>query len=1136
MATFNDFISSLSPEAHVRGKQFEVFVKWFLSNDPEWAANVEKVWLWDEWPERWGPDCGIDLVFSHSDGSTWAVQAKCYDSKYQITKKDVDTFLSESNRPIINNRLLISSTDLINSKAARTCADQEKPVTIFKLQDFQQSPIDYPNNFELLYEAKVKDQPQPRPHQREAIDAVVAGLKEHDRGQLIMACGTGKTFTTLWIKEALKPNLALVLLPSLSLLSQTMREWAWGGRDKFKILNICSDTSVGKKTEDMSVSEAPYPVTSDPEVIKRFMLSGEDRIIFCTYHSSPLIAEVQSDAGVPDFDLIIGDEAHRCAGKADSAFTTVLDGNVIRSHKRLFTTATPRMYGSNVKAAARESGAEMYGMDDVSAFGPELHRLSFGQAIEQELLTDYQVVVIGVTEPMVKAWIDEQMLLDTGSDIVMDARSLAAKVGVLKAIKDYNLERIISFHSKVASAKQFASEINELLELIPDNQKPEGAIWSDYVSGTMSAADRKVRIDRLKALSDHNIGVLTNARCLSEGVDVPSLDGVAFVDPRGSQIDIIQAVGRAIRRSENKEKGTIVIPVFIGFEDGFEEELEGSAYQPIWAVIKALRSHDESLGDLVDHYRQELGRKGCSIDLNMGGKLVVDLPYEVPASFTQSLISVLVEKTSSSWEFNFGRLQKYWETYNSSRVVKSKADELALANLEQWVTAQRSKYSADQLIGDRCSRLEAFPDWTWDVNQALWDEAISYLSMYAESNGDAAVPVSYKTEDGYKLGAWVTKQRSEYASGKLSELKVKQLESFRGWVWDLLDHRWEVGFKYLSEYVSQHGNARLLRNNYETSDGFKLGQWCQVQRNYRSTTSAERQKRLESLSGWAWDRLEAQWNEGFEELSAYLAEHGDLNIPQRYVSHTGFKLGQWVTVQRSRKNELPKSRRSKLESMPEWLWDPKRSGWNKGLIHLLQYVEAHGNSNVPQKHETEDGFKLGGWVTNVRQRYKKAQLESDQVAAIEQIKDWCWDPKDQQWELGYARLVRYVSTSGNASPASSFVDDEGFRLGQWVGECRSSKVKGTLSKERIDRLERLDGWVWNALDAAWASAYCLLEEYFRVNGDARVKRGYVTEDNFKLGEWVKTQRDKKQVMSPERIELLNRLNFIWDASKHKGKG
>ena len=284
MATFDEFLSSLDPET--KGKQFEHFVKWFLQNDPEWKTQVDQIWLWDEYPDRWGPDCGVDLVFKHKNSEVWAVQAKCYSPEYSITKADVDKFLSESNRPSIDKRLLIASTDQIGQNAKRVCDEQEKAVTHFLYSDFDQAEIEYPEDITKLHSAKRKPRPIPRLHQEEAIDAVENGFKGNDRGQLIMACVTGKTYTTLWIKERLSAETTLVLLPSLSLLSQTLREWTFAGNTSFDVLCVCSDQTVGRRSgadEIMtSIHDVSFPVTSEVEEINAFLKRDGEKVVFST--------------------------------------------------------------------------------------------------------------------------------------------------------------------------------------------------------------------------------------------------------------------------------------------------------------------------------------------------------------------------------------------------------------------------------------------------------------------------------------------------------------------------------------------------------------------------------------------------------------------------------------------------------------------------------------------------------------------------------------------------------------------------------------------------------------------------------------------------------------------------------------
>ena len=387
MASFPQFLNSFDPET--KGKQFEVFVKWFLKNDPEWSTQVDQIWLWDEYPERWGPDCGIDLVFKHKNSEVWAVQAKCYSQENSITKSDLDTFLSESNRSVIDKRLLIATTDLIGTNAKRTCANQEKDVIHFLYSDLEKAEIEYPEDFSELNKSKRKDPPKPRPHQSEAVDAVEKGFENNDLGQMIMACGTGKTYTTLWVKERIKSQSTLVLVPSLSLLSQTLREWTFASKELFDVLCVCSDETVGKKSGYdpiiQSVHDLPFPVTSDVEEIRNFLQDKGSKVIFSTYHSSPLIAESQSDRKTTMFDLVIADEAHRCTGESGSTFTTVLDHSLIKAKKRLFTTATPKTFTANLKKSAEERGVEISGMDDEDVFGKVFYSLPFGVLLQMEL-------------------------------------------------------------------------------------------------------------------------------------------------------------------------------------------------------------------------------------------------------------------------------------------------------------------------------------------------------------------------------------------------------------------------------------------------------------------------------------------------------------------------------------------------------------------------------------------------------------------------------------------------------------------------------------------------------------------------------------------------------------------------------
>lgn len=854
MTTFSQFLFSLDSDAGKRGKQFEHFIKWFLKNDPQWATQVDQVWLWDEYPNSWGRDCGIDLVFKHKNGENWAVQAKCYAPTTSITKADVDSFISESNRDGIDKLLLIATTDLIGANAKQVCDAQDKKVTRYLLSHFDESDIEYPASIEDLPKAKPKDKPKPREHQLEAIEAVFKNFKDTDRGQMIMACGTGKTFTTLWIKEKLRVDSTLVLLPSLGLLSQTLHEWTMAANEPFEVLCVCSDESVGRRGSDEtvhSVHDLAFPVTSNADEIKAFLNRSSKKVIFSTYQSSPLIAEAQGDPSVPSFDLAIADEAHRCAGKVSGDFSTILDSQKIRAKKRLFTTATPRTYSSNVKKAAEDRGVEVVGMDDEAVFGKNLFALNFGEAIKRGLLTDYRVVIIGVDDPTISAWIENRELLKADSNIEMDAESLAAQIGLLKAIKDYDLHRMISFHSRVSRAEEFSQDIHKVIGWIDEKHKPSGELKSDFVSGEMPTDKRRKKLAQLKGLQDNQRGLLTNARCLSEGVDVPSLDGVAFIDPRSSQIDIIQAVGRAIRLSINKQAGTIVLPVFIGQSDDPEQALEEGNFKPIWDVLNALKAHDDVLADELNQIRTELGRKGGGkVDPDAFSKISIDLPVGIDKSFGDGLRTLLVEKSTSSWFHNYGFLKDYSVKNSSCRIPENTKLDNGFS-IGFWASDQRSKRKS--LTTEQVNLLESLVGWTWDPKADKWNFGFSQLEKYLTKNKNSAMSPSYVDEDGFTLGRWISSQRSR------SDLRLDQrrrLESLDGFLWKLDEHVWNESFQELKDFAEKHGHCDVSKTE-KMRDGKKLWFWKdkQCRRPNREKLTQEQKEKLESLPNWTWSSI-----------------------------------------------------------------------------------------------------------------------------------------------------------------------------------------------------------------------------------------------------------------------------------------
>jgi superfamily II DNA or RNA helicase len=1055
VTTLSALIRSLHDDPLIRGKQFERICKWYLINDPVYGLQLRRVWLWGEWPGRWGADAGIDLVAEEHNGRLWAIQAKAYNSAYSITKADVDSFLSESGRPQFAFRLLIATTNRIGKTAERTLRGQEKPAGCLLLADLRAAHVAWPRSPLALQPAKPRPK-RSRPHQRQAIAAVVKGFEQTPQGQMIMACGTGKTLTALFIREQLAAKRTLVLVPSLSLLSDTLREWTANGPN-FQFLPVCSDDTV--TDDDAAVStttDLGFPVTTDPREIASFLRrrSGS-QVVFSTYQSSPRIAEAFRMGRVPAFDLVIADEAHRCTGRVSSDFATVLDSAAIPTRRRLFMTATPRFFTGRVGKEAMEADFEVASMDDESRFGPVFHRLGFAEAIERGLLSDYQVVIVGVDDATYLDWAQRRRFVTIDGTTVTDAWTLAGQIGLAKAMRRYDLRRTISFHSRVSGASKFAHSMPQLVDWMPAHQRPKGRLWSHFASGEMSAGQRSILLDHLRHLADEERGLLANARCLGEGIDVPALDGVAFIDPRRSEVDIVQAVGRAIRLAEDKKVGTIVIPVFIETGDDPDTALDGSVFKPVWDVLKALRAHDDDLAEQLDELRRSIGRGASSI--TPPKKVRFDLPASVNPDFASAFNVRLVEETTRIWEFWFGLMEAYIVEHGHSRIPKE--EEFRGFKLGSWAAVQRVLQNNGNLSPERIEHLSALPGWAWNMVDDYWERGFQSLMSFVRREGHADVPVSC-VENGFRLGQWVNINRTRYSRGKIDDPeRIKRLENVPGWMWNVLDARWDRGFTHLVQHGKREGHLQVPVNHID-NDGFALGTWVSNQRHsLRSSPDSERHQRLAKLKGWTWDPFEDRWGRSYLLLQAYAERVGDSLVPQSYLVD-GLNLGQWVSHHRVlyQRGQLSQDRVQLLEAVPGWAWNVNDALWEEGYRRVLAFAKEHGDSRVPVDYIEQD-YSLGQWARVQRVSYKDGQLEPQRIARLEALPGWTWDPYTTKWDQGFDALVKYVAREGNARVRVDHVEGN-FRLGNWTQNQRGFYRRKKLSPERIERLEALPGWAW----------------------------------------------------------------------------
>ncbi len=624
-----------------KGTYFEELIRTYFRFEATYKDLYSDVWLYSDWAKEQGldqRDTGIDLVAkTHATNEFHAIQCKCFAEDYKVQKKDIDSFFTASGKKPFSHRIIVTTTNLWSEHADDSLRDQQLSVNKIDLHDLENSQIDWAkyksDNKPILKKKKTL-----RRHQETALSNVVSGLNKADRGKLIMACGTGKTFTSLKIAEQMagKGKRVLFLVPSLSLLSQTLTEWTQQSETPMHNFAVCSDSAVGKKRKkdddivQTFMHELRYPATTDPKRLAGEMKKRHDdqhmSVVYSTYHSIEVINQAQKNHALDDFDLIICDEAHRTTGatfedESESNFVKIHDSGFIKSKKRLYMTATPRIYGDSAKATAEKDNVAICSMDDEKLYGKELHVITFSESVKLGLLTDYKVIVLSIDEEHVSSRI-QNLLKDDNNQLKVD--DAAKIIGCWKALSKQGMEedlildpkpmkRSVAFcqvidpksgRSHKVSSKQISSMFQEVVEAYQEQEEEHNTLICEarHIDGSMNASEKTEKIDWLKSEpAEDTSHILSNVRCLSEGVDIPALDAVLFLTPRNSQIDVVQSVGRVMRNADGKNKGYVILPVVIPMGMTPSEALnDNKVYKVVWEVLQALRSHDDRFDAMIN--------------------------------------------------------------------------------------------------------------------------------------------------------------------------------------------------------------------------------------------------------------------------------------------------------------------------------------------------------------------------------------------------------------------------------------------------------------------------------------------------------------------------------------------------------
>ena len=740
-----------------KGAAFEKLCKIFFENDDIQKQQFSKVWFYKDWakenPNFSKIDIGIDLVAKlRNESGFCAIQSKCYNAEHSITKEDLDSFISASSNEIFSRLILIdTSTQELSANARSVIENLNKIYQRVQISELQQTRINW-----LIYikEKRIvlENKKEPRDHQIKAVEEAQRYFKENDRGKMIMACGTGKTFTSLKIAEKLtgKGKYVLYMVPSLALMSQSIREWKNDSLNEFTAFSACSDKSVGKKkpSDDeiiVNLNELAFPATTDSKKLaEQIHETDKDKmtVIFSTYQSIDVISEAQSKYKLPSFDLIICDEAHRTTGAtltgdegSESYFVKIHDDKFIKGKKRLYMTATPKIYGEKAKKKADEGQAVLASMDDIEIYGKTFFSRGFNWAVENNLLTDYKVVILAVDEERVSG--NLQKAFEQGSELKLDDATKI--IGVYKALAKVGFEknddktskpatpikRALAFCQSIEVSKIFEQEFQNVIKEYTSNEKIEKKykvnleVEVKHIDGTFNADRRNERLNWLKENTEKNCcRILTNVKCLSEGIDVPTLDAIMFLHPRKSQIDIVQSVGRVMRKAEHKDIGYVIIPVTIAPGVSPEKALnDNERYRVVWQILNALRAHDERLESTINR---------IAIGEDVSDKIeIFSLDPELDAITSEIEDLKTKQKKKDKKDDSVVSLSNENNDLNNKDSNKDEQLEFKIGDLSQAMKAK---------IVEKCGTRDYWENWASDIAKIAQTHIIRLNSLLVKKN------------------------------------------------------------------------------------------------------------------------------------------------------------------------------------------------------------------------------------------------------------------------------------------------------------------------------------------------------------------------------------------------------------------
>ena len=1057
LSEYNTSTTDTTTKTTRAGKLFEYFTKLCFLYDNEFSEeyNCKDIYLYDEIPNDLKQklnlptvEHGIDLLIVDHHEQIIAVQCKFKNDETVKLNWNADKLGNFFGFARNANLHCIFSNSSDITQVAQNLTDNFKFFSYSHLQNISAASFEKMRNALIGEPIKEIKKPKPHDYQEEAIEAVVNHFKDNERGQLILPCGAGKTFTSLWIKEKLQASNTLVLVPSLALLRQIKSNWNEAYNTKFIRLNVCSEKDIDIDIDnDIAIThtyEIPGNVTSDKNLVALFLKKEGDKVIFSTYQSLQVVVDALQLLPNFHFDLIIADEAHKTAGFEDqNKFTLVHNNDKVRGLKRLYMTATPRIASPELKA--KHSGRIVFlkDMSNPKVYGKEAYRMTFGTAIEKGILVKYKIIAVGVSDTDLKNYIERNIQLTKSESITDYAHNYALNI----VMEKYKAFHALTFHSRIKNAVDFSKRHNRLVQ----------DVVSTSISGTQTTSEREII---LKAFEKADKAIVSNAKCLTEGVDVPVIDVVYYSDPKNSKIDIVQSAGRALRKAKhrNKEWGFIVVPIFHKDRETVEDAIDKSDYRNLITVIRSLCDQDERLVSEINElaWEKEYKKRKATIEVTFSDDetdRVIQFE-EIKEKLKNALFNQVIESLKDSWEIHFKEVEEFFNTNGHSNIPARHKTKDGFG-LGTWCVSQRVNYNKGLLSDEEITKLQKL-NFDFDPDKTLFENDFKKLLEYKQKNGHVNVPTI-----GSTLGRKVNRLRTYYRRGKLSTEKIERLSAI-GFQFIVSDVKsWNERFEELKDFyeVNEHLNIKETEN-------IGLLQWCYKQRKQRNKLSSEQLEKLKSIdfeSNFKLIDREDNFLNRLVQLQAYFKKSNTFFIPEK--DNENRQLKYWLGKLRTKYNNgtLSKEKELMLNDIGYFFNDVsyEDSLWNEKFNDLEAFYEKYNTFILFDK---PDYAYLNKWLQYQRKLFKKGKLQDEREKKLKSIgysftENYGYIPsitrekKPKYWDKIIDELNRYKSE--NESFDGIEKKPQYKTLYQGIKKIKKAYDSKTLSNEKISQLVKL---------------------------------------------------------------------------------